>query len=325
MKLNSIYVFDDINDNMVLRRENNKKRCHAFPFFGLFQYYSSHQKELFQQRYHYMISVFEEKISQEAPHINLDFYHKNLKTLKVSDFNFWLYNKFSSKDTMGSYSLLNNEILIEWKGSLRIFAHELFHMLGRSISATEYKSGFHYINIKDIIHVGKYFNEGYVEVLSDRYFGLRSTPAYAKEKVFASLIEDVVGKEKMEELYSKADIEGLFQEIMPYTTEDRMVRFFQDVERNHKLRGDSKGNLTRQQLMTFARCQNFCLECRLEKWKQEGLSDQEIGHKYFEFLGNVYNQTASAYPNSLYIETLNRVAKISYENVIGERKSNIKL
>lgn len=322
---NTVYVFDDLDFDMHLKRDYDFKRCNSFELFPVIKYLMSHKKERFRERYNRMIMEFEDKLISDGSNLSLDYFHDNLETLNVSYYNFWFYNRMSDSNVLGSYSLLENEIYIDKKGSLRILAHELLHVLGSKIDGPEYKSGFHYANAKDRIHLGKYFNEGYVEVLADRYFGMRSTPAYAKDKVFATLIEDVVGREKMEELYSHGDIEGLFDELLPYTTEDKLVNFFKDVEKNHKLKSDKDGYTTKEQLQAFARCENFCLECWLQKQKHEGLSDTEIGKKYFSYLDRVYEKTAQAYNNSLYLEVLTRVVKISYANVVGEEKSNYKL
>lgn len=326
LKPTTVYLFDNFKkQDMVLCREEDKKECYETDVFLFIKYFFDRKNKSFKQRYEDMISDFEEKISQEAPYVDLDNFHKNLESLTVSGYNFFFYNYMSGKRVKGSYSLINNEIFIDKKGTLRVFGHELLHVASSVIDGDEYKSGFHYANIKERIHLGKYFNEGYTEVLADRYLGLRTNPAYAKDKVFAALIEDVVGKQTMERLYFKADIKGLFSELLKYTSEDKLVQFFKDVESNHKLKLDKNGNITNEQLACFGRCQSFCLECYLEKEKQKGLSDKEIGDNYLSYLDSVYLKTVSGYPNSLYLEVLNRVAKISYSNVMGVKKSSQRL
>lgn len=69
---------------------------------------------------------------------------------------------------------------------------------------------------------GKGLNEGYTELINQRYFartiadGSGAKISYPREQVLAYGIEMLVGREKMEELFFNADLDGLIAEMSKY-------------------------------------------------------------------------------------------------------------
>ena len=80
--------------------------------------------------------------------------------------------------------------------------------------------------------IGTGLNEGYTQVLNERYFYSKGTyiGCYSLFVRFASYLEVLVGQEKMESLYFKADLEGLIQELEKYASRDEVLRLIKDID-----------------------------------------------------------------------------------------------
>ena len=83
---------------------------------------------------------------------------------------------------------------------------------------------------KKIIATG--INEGYTQLLAERYFGESKDilKAYSCEKSIAEKLEMIVGKEKMQSLYLNANLYGLIQELKQYEDENTIMQFISDVD-----------------------------------------------------------------------------------------------
>lgn len=100
------------------------------------------------------------------------------------------------------------------------FMHELLHM---SSSKMKGLSGFHQTYISPdgkVRTIGKMINEGYTDLLNQDYFSNNLSTGYFDEMKVARSIENVIGKDKMQEFYFNADLAGLINEIAIYSSED---------------------------------------------------------------------------------------------------------
>lgn len=100
-----------------------------------------------------------------------------------------------------------------------VLFHELIHM------ATSYSKGIiSMVGFGQMIASkyckGKGLNEGYTELINQRYFQQTEdneySTAYPKEQELVYGIEMLVGKEKMEKLFFNADLDGLINEMSKY-------------------------------------------------------------------------------------------------------------
>lgn len=130
----------------------------------------------------------------------------------------------------GDYSLEKNEITVSSPYSI---FHELFHM---SSSYYDCKchisySGFWYSSSISFdgrfIDLGSGIDEGYTELLAKRYFGEKyeMSTVYTFESSIASKVEKIIGRDRMEELYFKADVLGFINELKKYTSLEETIRF----------------------------------------------------------------------------------------------------
>lgn len=125
----------------------------------------------------------------------------------------------------------------------QIYSHELLHMASTSKNNGKICAGFHHFyapgnNIPKILRnlltysgrltdfsIGMGINEGYTELLNTRIFNREGAGGiYSIYRETARLIENVIGKDKMTELYFKNDLKGLVKELSNYISEKETKR-----------------------------------------------------------------------------------------------------
>jgi len=79
-------------------------------------------------------------------------------------------------------------------------------------------------------YLGIGIDEAYTEILTKRYFNKGALDTTPLECTYTLLLEEIVGKEKMQELYSKADLPGLIDELSNYQTEDEIIAFLTSMD-----------------------------------------------------------------------------------------------
>jgi len=255
--------------------------------------YSEIDKEkLLQQKFGDSIINFATTIIDKIPNVDLKLLYNNLNSLTTSTKNYNLDNLIFRTRTEAEYVARENSIkLIENNYNLTI-DHELFHA-----SSTFYRkedgmifSGFN--QILGIKNIGNGINEGYTQLLTERYFGENKDilPAYKYEKLIAEKLEMIIGKEKMEQLYFSANLYGLVQELAQYEDENTVLNFINDLDflseqlpENHFLQ--SEKNMLNSRLK---RVYQFLLSCYIKKIKTDidnnELSEEKLNNNISAFL-----------------------------------------
>lgn len=111
--------------------------------------------------------------------------------------------------------------------------HELFHA-----SSTYYDekqdnsfSGFHHHLRNPRKFIGLGFNEGYTQLLTERYFNnSQSNDSYVNEVHYVKLIENLIGKEKLLNLYLKSDLNNLILELCKNNSEEQVFEFLTNMD-----------------------------------------------------------------------------------------------
>lgn len=92
--------------------------------------------------------------------------------------------------------------------------------------------------------VGIGLNEGYTEVLSNRYVVDKKLivngkdTGYKYQRAVAELVELIVGRDKMINMYFHGDLEGLIKELSRYQDEMKVKEFILDLDTITKTRRD---------------------------------------------------------------------------------------
>jgi len=103
----------------------------------------------------------------------------------------------------------------------------------KKINDTYILSGFDITNTNDYKRFGIFINEGYTELINERYFIY--TNCYSINKLFAHLLEIIIGKENMEKMYFNSDIIGLINELMIYDNRlEEIIKFIKNTDTIHE-------------------------------------------------------------------------------------------
>lgn len=100
----------------------------------------------------------------------------------------------------------------------KVVTHELLHAAS---SKNCFLFGFH----NGLIRTGRWLNEGYTELLNNRYFDSSFGFSYPSEVFLMNKLEHIIGKEKMEQLYINSDLKGLINEINKYLSKKQTWSF----------------------------------------------------------------------------------------------------
>ena len=155
------------------------------------------------------LNVLENNFNRES----LAFFFRNIKSLDFKEM-----AEKENDDTLGVYNVIQNNIRLLKEDNNNTLFHELFHMAS-SYRDEENKisyCGFH--QTKKNYDLGRGINEGYTELLANRYSDYNSHYCYYCEKKYAKIIEDIIGKELMQNLYLQANLKGLITELTKYQT-----------------------------------------------------------------------------------------------------------
>ncbi len=170
------------------------------------------------------INKFIEMLHQKFPEELLLYFYRNIGSL---DTKITSEKDDVNKETvvLGSYRADKNRMLVsDDENEITIF-HELFHMASTYYdfkTKTKY-SGFCQNTI------GKGINEGYTQLLTNRntegfsYF-------YLYETRIATMVEEIVGQEKMQKNYFTANLKGLIEELTKYISEEEVMKFIQALD-----------------------------------------------------------------------------------------------
>lgn len=165
------------------------------------------------------IKRFTDTITTEFKKKDLKIFYTNINKLTIE-----INDKLEEINSTAQYSITNNKIEFVSDYEDSIF-HELFHMTSTILSQKETRSGFYksYALVDNRTYIGLGLNEGYTDLLANRYFG--SKIFYVSEADIAETVELLIGKEKMEKLYLNADQDGLLNELTKYASPYDVVEF----------------------------------------------------------------------------------------------------
>lgn len=137
-------------------------------------------------------------------------------------------------DCSGYYLAEKNSITLDSNECISIY-HELFHMASSVFKDKYVYSGFrqHGKYCGKNLNIGKGINEGYTQLLTERYFGHIDGIMYRSYIYCTSImgkIEGIIGKDKMEKLYFSSDLPGLLNELKKYASDEEIMSFVSGMD-----------------------------------------------------------------------------------------------
>jgi len=187
--------------------------------------------ELFKKRFSAILAYFIKKVEQ-IPGIDLSYLYHNLETLKIET------NKNRRKSlkerTVAYYDSFENAIYIY---VITSFYHELLHVASTFYDKENKRV---YMGFSQAIKVDKNYygcgrglNEGYTELLANRYFG-KEIDGYIEQAKIASWVESIIGSNLMMKYYFKADLFSLFNDFGLYADGDLVNNLFENIDTVHR-------------------------------------------------------------------------------------------
>lgn len=169
-------------------------------------------KRFFKREINLIIENFVQITKSKSPHFNMNTFYNNINIATITLFKSRNY-RVTTKSSLpiALYLIKSNKILIYNNNFLPFLYHELYHLCTSIIdqNGTIY-SGFSQRN-PDGSKTGIGITEGFNALLTKRNFG--KDDSYLIEQYFMSIVQNIVGKDLMEQLYSQMNLRGLIEEV----------------------------------------------------------------------------------------------------------------
>ena len=179
-----------------------------------------------------LFSRFANVILSKFHYVNLTNFYNNLNEIRIDLYDLRTKNKYFHRGIFGYYDVKKNAIKLDEDYVSVIIFHELFHMASSAYLNGNYYSGFRQYSSDDYTSIGKGLNEGYTQLLTERYFGHNDDfgKVYEYETFIAGKLEEIVGKFKMQELYLSANLYGLIKELNRYVSYEEIINFIRCLD-----------------------------------------------------------------------------------------------
>lgn len=226
---------------------------------------------------------------------DLNTYYHNIRSLRIKEFNFDKLRKKSKREVLAFYKHADNTIYIPDFYEINSIYHELFHMSSSKRIKNNYFSGFHMFDLENIKSYAEGINEGYTQLLSERYFDDALKDSYKYFAYVMKLIEEIIGKNIMESLYMKSSLYGLIDELKKYSSYEDIKRFITYMDYLIINIYDTKSSNKKISLMgeMIKYINMFIISLCINKWKLNPPCDEE-GYKYMaENIEYFLNQTVT--------------------------------
>lgn len=119
----------------------------------------------------------------------------------------------------------------------KILSHELIHAASAHKNKNKIIVGFNQNNmLRQGSNIGRGINEGYTDYISNKYIvdknlNIKGMDAgYNYEILIAQIVELIIGKEKMMNMFFQGDLEGLIKELSKYQDELKVKQFIVDLD-----------------------------------------------------------------------------------------------
>lgn len=290
---------------------------------------------------------FSKVLEQTMPNENLILYRNNKKDVKLNESttNMLIHSlpyilSFGGLSG-GFYSLKNNSVnlysfdVYRYDSTKTAPYHELFHMAS---SYYDKKNkimyyGFNQIQIKNKFFnnsIGIALNEGYTQTLAERYFNFDNKKQkmafnYELSKNILLILEKLITKEKLENLYMNANLQGLIKELSILTNEEESLTFVQNMDYIFKHYSELQfiSEIKNMYYLKIKEIQLFLLKCYIEKVSKEmyinNLDENEIKKFIVEIAKNISNAF------KIREKDLNQLSSWEYLDILKENLLNKKI
>lgn len=233
-----------------------------------------------------VIEMFINVLGKWFSHCDLSTFYENIKQLKIIEKDKTLIEKLTeilSIKSVGSYSTSNNSIRIYPNTHFSEIdmdstkAHELLHMATTRKVRNVTVCGFERYSNGIAFATG--LNEGYTEWLNRMYFTRRDGGSYQALQSIATMIEQIVGREQMQQFFFSNDLDGLIGALEKYSTREDTLKLIQKMDYIYKCSGKPGGKFIKKRLCRAARVDaaNICVR-KIKEMFESG----QITERYYK-------------------------------------------
>lgn len=289
------------------------------------------------------ILEFKNILQTKLSHVNLNYLFNNLNNIEINTQKLQLYNFIFNRKASGMYKISKNLIYVSKDGELDALYHELFHMSSSIINKKRdiMFSGFSQHSKKKNYSIGIGINEGYTQLLTKRYFDdvYEIRDAYVFEVGIAEMLEKIIGKDKMEFLYFKADLYGLVKELSKYMEFTHIMTFIDEMDYLYSIVNKNKlSNSEKKKIeKSTGYVHLFLLQCYCDKLKSDfknNIISYEELKKYIDcFKSELYYEYSTRNYSFVSVDYIaiqftieNALRDLFYENTqnLEENKNNVR-
>ena len=271
-------LFNKPKNQIIFTKENCYDNCKIILAPKLIISNSEKDINLFKEK----TNIFLKTVYNECPNFNFERFLMNFEKTK--------FNIDIGNNSFGSYGgvTYNRKHVKYYINTFGVAFHEFFHLSTSFYSSTlhSFFSGFHFRDNDFDLGVG--INEGYTQLLTERYFknGVEKTYLYEVEQ--AKLLEKIIGKDIMEEAYFKSSLNRLIFELEKYNTRENVIKYIENIDfikNYYSYFGENKKEENEKSLKTkIIKGYDFLYECLKTKLKllKQNLSDEEFKKIIYE-------------------------------------------
>lgn len=183
------------------------------------------------------------------------------------------------------YHILKNKIEIS---KISNIYHELFHLATTIHTKDSEICGFQQYNVSLDDGIGNGLNEGYTELLAERYFGKEdhNADSYRYEMIVARAFEYIISKNKMQSLYINADLSGFITELKRYTSNKEIFCLLNrlDFICNNRYKEDLNHFRENKVIEYIEYINSFLITTYIDKLYSDNISKEEFDKYMNKFL-----------------------------------------
>lgn len=271
------------NEKNTLKRNNKKINYDLIEDTRSIKYKKVSKTKICDEGIQNRINIFYDVLNKEVPNFDLSFFGNN-----ILDLTFKTKEKIKGT-TVGFYDASDNKMHMQ-ENYLNIIYHELFHLASSNERNGIVYSGFKQFN-REKRNIGVGLNEGYTDLLSYRYFSkynynFSNCYNYKICVYYSRLLETIVGRDKMQQLYSKGDLKGLINELELYSNKSEILDFIKNLDLiflyfyNKNIKTDTFNYLQN----SFEDCSLFLIKCYCNKSIINGIYDNLLNDRVNSFI-----------------------------------------
>jgi hypothetical protein len=194
----------------------------------------------------------------------------------------------SGGEVGGIYNSKENRIVI-FKDIPKVIFHELMHMSSTIITENKRYCGFYN-------QIGRGINEGYTQYLTEKFFPeefeKKEEEIYKLETNYAMKTAMLIGEDKMTELYFKANLHGLVEEISKYSNKKDTIEFINCIDKINTF-SHSKNPFLIMKNEVIDSCMDYIFDFLVQAYSNKinsisGLTKEEKGKMIKEYEKEFY-------------------------------------